>query len=169
MVYRNDIDALEARIVALDAELEERTHERDEVGKLLADARARAHVMSVLADRMAGGPQRRRRRLTVAASALALVAGLVTYGATRPDPADEIARSIDRFGKFTSEMCQCNDATCAKHVSDELTRWAEDMAKHAPAKPPTFDAKSQQQMTELAKRYADCMIKVMGTGDPARP
>ena len=44
MTYRNDLDALAARHDALEAEVAEKTRERDRVGDLLADAKARAKL-----------------------------------------------------------------------------------------------------------------------------
>lgn len=44
MTYRNDLDALAARHDALEAEVAEKTRERDRVSDLLADAKARAKL-----------------------------------------------------------------------------------------------------------------------------
>ena len=44
MSYRDDVDALAARHAALEAEVTERTRERDRAGELLRDARARAKL-----------------------------------------------------------------------------------------------------------------------------
>jgi hypothetical protein len=44
MTYRNDLDALAARHDALEAEVAEKTRERDRVADLLADAKARARL-----------------------------------------------------------------------------------------------------------------------------
>jgi hypothetical protein len=44
MSYRNDLDALAARHDALEAEVAEKTRERDRVSDLLADAKARAKL-----------------------------------------------------------------------------------------------------------------------------
>lgn len=62
MAYRGDVEALEARVAALSADLAQRVRERDEAAQLLAEARARAHAEAYLADLDAGGPARRRRK-----------------------------------------------------------------------------------------------------------
>lgn len=163
MAYRDDVQALEARHAALSADLVARVRERDEVARLLADARVHADAEAYIADLESGGPARRRRkRLQLAAltTGIALAFGAVI--AMRAKPEDHRAEdSLRAFDKFTDEMCACKDAACANHVSEDMTRWADSMqADWKPA--PKFDDAQMKRATDLAKRMGDCMVKAMG-------
>ncbi len=83
MVYRNDVDALAARHRELEAELQRRIRERDDVAHMLAEARDRDAEERRVADLLADGPRRRRRRRwRIAVIALALV-GIAIGGVLR--------------------------------------------------------------------------------------
>ncbi len=166
MAYRNDVDALEARYQALEADLAERTKARDEAAQLLAEARERARVDAVLADIASGGPARRRRKHALIAGAVmlgALAAGGIGYRiATRGD--NKIEAAVAQFELFTDAMCTCSTRQCADAVSNQMTRWATDMSKDW-TPPPKLDDAVMKHMTDLAKRMSDCMTAVMTVKD----
>src|SRR5512143_1788028 len=134
MAYRNDLEALLARHAALEAEVVERVRARDEVARLLAEARALEEAERQLEDLAAGGPARRRRHRTLmvtAMTALTLVAGSVGYRLAQPRR-DRLAEAMTQMSLFTDEMCGCSTTACAEKVSDAMTKWGIEMAKEAP-------------------------------------
>ena len=166
MAYRDDVQALEARVAALSADLAVRVRERDEVARLLDDARARAHAEAYIADLDSGGPARRRRkRLRIAALTAGLamiIGGLLAYRARSHE--DRFEAAMQTFERFTGDMCQCKDAACAKHVSDDMTTWAMAMEKEWQP-PPRLDEAQTKRATEIGTRMADCMVKAMSAGE----
>jgi hypothetical protein len=170
MAYRDDVQALQARVDALSADLATRVRERDEAARMLAEARARADAEAFLADLASGGPARRRRkRLRIAAIAAGfamIVGGLLAYRAW-PRHEHRLEAAMRTFERFTTEMCQCKDTACATHVSDDMTRWATAMQKDWQP-PPKLDDAQIKRATELGQRMADCMTKAMTAGDAAQ-
>lgn len=163
MAYRGDVEALEARVAALTADLAERVRERDETARMLEEARARAHADAVIADLESGGPARRRRkRLRIAAMSAGiamLVGGLLAYRA-RSHRVDRFEAAMHTFEQFTDEMCQCKDSACAQHISDDMTRWATAMEKEWKP-PPKLDEMQTKRATAVGQRMAECMVKAM--------
>lgn len=162
MAYRDDVEALEARFAALSADLAARERERDEVARLLEEARGRAHAEAYIADLESGGPVRRRRkrvRIAAMTAGLAmLVGGLLAYRGQRTD--HRFDEAIRGFERFTGEMCQCKDSACAIRVSDDLTRWGTAIQKDwEPA--PKLDEAQMKRATALGTRLADCMTRAM--------
>jgi hypothetical protein len=162
MAYRSDLEALLARHVALEAEVAERTRARDEVARLLADARALAEAERQQADRAVGGPARRRRRRTLIAAtvtAFALVAGAVGYRLAQPRR-DRSAELITQMSLFSDEICGCSNVGCVQQVSDAMTKWAMAMAKEPPSQP-KLDEATMKRATEIASRMSTCMTNAM--------
>ncbi|HEY0484595.1 MAG TPA: hypothetical protein VGD37_44050 [Kofleriaceae bacterium] len=160
MVYRSDIEALEARYRALDAELAERTRARDEAAQLLAEARARARDDVRMADLAAGGPARRRRwRRSAAMAVLAalVVMGIVGQRTASHQRAAGVQRMLDRYGELADKICACADRACVDKVTEELTSWAAQLSHdHLSAR---LDEPTLHRATEVARRMSDCMIK----------
>jgi hypothetical protein len=167
MAYRGDVEALEARVAALTADLAVRVRERDEVARLLDEARARAGAEAYFADLASGGPARRRRRrlriAAITASVAMIVGGLFAYRARSHH--DRYETAMRAFEKFTGEMCQCRDSVCAMKVSDELTRWGTAMQKEWQP-PPKFDEAQLKRATALGTRLGECMTKAMNSAAP---
>lgn len=165
MAYRNDVEALEARLAALDGEVAEQTRARDEAAALLAEARARAEMSGLAADWAAGGPmQRRRRRFRIAAgvalcSALcvALTAGIIRHHGT-PNRGDQM---LLQFAMFTGEMCACRDKTCVETTSNNMTQWSMQLANES--QPPKIDDGTMKVAIQLGERMARCMSTATGT------
>lgn len=170
MAYRGDVEALEARVAALTADLAVRVRERDETARMLEEARARAHAEAFIADLESGGPARRRRKrlriATMTAGIAMIVGGLLAYRA-RSHPVDRFEAAMHTFDQFTGEMCQCKDAACAMHVSDDMTRWATSMQKEWEP-PPKLDEAQMKRATEMGQRMGECMTKAMAAADPAQ-
>jgi hypothetical protein len=163
MAYRGDLEALEARVAALSADLAERERERDEAARMLEEARARASAEAFIADLESGGPARRRRkRLQIAAMIAGLVmivGGLVAYR-VRSHHDDRFEQAMQRFEQFTGEMCQCKDSACVTHVSDDMTRWSTAMQKDWQPTPKLDDAQIKRA-TAVGERMVSCWSKAM--------
>ncbi len=161
MAYRSDVDALEARVKHLSAELAERERERDEAARMLAEARAKEQADQLAADYAAGGPQRRRRRrLTIAAAAAAtLIAGLFAWRIAhrRHDSTERVLRRLDQFA---DQMCACPDAACMQHVSEAMASWA--IAMEREGVPEHLDDATMKRAEAIAERVTKCTQKAMG-------
>src|SRR5687767_4997654 len=141
MAYRNDVDALEARLKDLDAQLGDRTRERDEVASLLAEARAVASAERYVAE----APQRRQRRRVIVIAMLGVLGVMIgVFVALRSarTKQDDLNLTMAKFRAFADQMCRCVDAACAQKVSDDLTAWSVEMSKRH-NEPPKL---SEQQM-----------------------
>jgi hypothetical protein len=166
MVYRSDVEALEARVRAAEADLAKRTRARDELAHLLAEARERANQERVQIDAAMGGPARRRLYALLAGGILmlAVIAGAVLH--RRYARGNEMAETIHRYSRFADDMCQCRDATCAQHNLDEMTKWATTAVRDRPP-PPKIDEASVKRMEKIARRLAECTMKAMAAGSDA--
>src|SRR5215471_3102514 len=125
MVYRDDVAALEARHRALEAELAERTRERDAVACLLAEAKAREeHENRLLAETMAGATRRRRQHVAIGAAiaAAVMVVGGAEYRASHRSD-DRMAELVARYAMFTDEICRCADVACTMRTTEKMTVW----------------------------------------------
>lgn len=62
--------------------------------------------------------------------------------------------------QFTDDMCACKDTQCAQEVSDEMTRWTQEMSRTGKlsTKPSEADAKEFQA---LGTRMGECMQRAM--------
>ncbi|MBL0219104.1 MAG: hypothetical protein IPQ07_35195 [Myxococcales bacterium] len=170
MAYRNDVDALEARLVAIQGELDDATRQRDIAAHLLEEARARAAAEGLAADWAAGGPQRRRRRrarILIATVGFALVGGLVTYRVTRDRGAGDQREVLERFATFTDQMCTCHDKACADQVMGSMTTWSMKMAREQSQAPMELDAATRERMSKLVEHFGECMVTAMGPPEPA--
>jgi hypothetical protein len=153
--YRNDIDALEARHAALEAEVADRTRARDEAARMLDEARGRAAVE--LREREA--PLRRQRAIAI--MIFLAVGSIMTYGVVKRLTRETAShKAIRVMQEYTDQMCACFDKKCADHVNEDFTWWATEMAKESR----TDDLPSPedtQKVEKIMTRYADCMTKLM--------
>src|SRR5688572_4631261 len=160
MVYRDDVEALEARHAALEAEVAERARARDEAARLLAEARAHREAERQLADLASGGPtRRRRRRILIAAvvGALALVGVGVAYRLARSER-DHFEQAIAQFSRFADQMCSCSNDACTRQVSDAMAKWGSEMAKDREAQAEIDDAQKERALA-IARKMGECMAK----------
>jgi len=167
MVYRNDVDALEARLATVQAELDAKTRARDEAAAMLTEARARDRADRIAADWAAGGPRRRRnnRILIAVTAAMAITAGTAAIIKISHHGPSQFDRAMVQFDQFTDEMCACKDKQCLDHVNDAMSKWAAEMAKNAE---PIQDMTNEQRdaATKIAERMAKCMTEVMSRDVP---
>lgn len=161
MAYRNDVDALEARHRALEAELAERTRERDDVARMLSEARAREIEDAARIDAATGGPARRRRRRILLAATLVAMGMIAGFGyRAHHHRCDRNTRAMERFRALADEMCRCSDTSCATRVGDRMSSWASQAAPDAP-RPSRLDEATARRMTEIARRYTRCLTRAM--------
>jgi len=171
MAYRNDVDALEARYRAVQAEVDEKTRARDDVARMLEEARARERNDELYRDFASGGPQRRRRRRIRIGVTLAAVVTIAMGGVFvmrhhhGPDRKAQIFREMERF---TDQLCQCHDMQCVQGVSDEMTRWSQQVTKEI-GNPPKLSDAEMKRATTIAERMAKCMQQAMSTSPPYAP
>ena len=169
MAYRNDVDALEARLAAVQRDLDATTRDRDETARMLGDARDRVRNDDLAADYAAGGPQRRsRRRATYIASAalLAAVGGFATYKLTRPSAGQQFEKLYAQFVGFETAMCKCTEKTCADAVMDGVNKWGQATAKETPEPPAQPTEEQIKRMTTVAEHFGQCMTKAMRPPEP---
>jgi hypothetical protein len=73
------------------------------------------------------------------------------------------ATSMAKMEEFANKMCACNDVTCANGVSDEMTRWSQEMAGKQKRSPKMTKA-DLERATAIGTRMGGCMQKAMGIG-----
>jgi hypothetical protein len=75
------------------------------------------------------------------------------------------ASAMAAMTKFRDQMCMCKDSACAQKVSDDMTKWGQDMAKDN-RDPPRFTDEDTKKFTEIGETMGLCMQKAMGGGTP---
>jgi len=161
MAYRNEIDALQARLAMLEVDLGERTLERDEVARMLAEARERARRE----DHEARAPIRRRRRwiFAVVAAGLLALGGIASLFVMRSRPHRlDIDGAIDELQRFSDQMCACKeyDRACGKGVSDAMTKWGQAVEKEYPNHDyPRPTDEQMKRITGIAETLGKCMSR----------
>lgn len=164
MAYRNDVDALEARLSAVQRDLDAATRDRDETARMLDEARDRVRNDDLAADYAAGGPQRRSRRRALiigATAALATIGGFATYKLTRPSAGAQFEQIYTQFVGFETAMCKCTDKVCADAVMDGMNKWGQALAKEQPQHPTQPTEEQMKRMTTVAEHFGQCMTKAM--------
>jgi hypothetical protein len=68
--------------------------------------------------------------------------------------------AMAKMNEFADKMCACKDTHCAQGVSDEMTKWAQDMAKNE-QEPPKMSDEDQKKAVEIGTRMGDCMQNAM--------
>lgn len=171
--YRNDLEALEARHAALEAEVADKVRRRDEAARMLEEARAQQRAANIAADFAAGGPARRQRQMV--AVVLGSIAFLIALGAVMrvihrgDDRARRMERVMTQFERYTDEICACKDKDCATAVTDRMTKWAGEIAKDMTPDDAKPDAAAMERMTKVGQRMSDCMTKAMMMDPSMRP
>lgn len=165
--YRSDLEALEARHAALEAEVADRVQQRDEAARMLAEARARERDAEIAADHASGGPARRKAfvvSVALGAVAFAAMVGAVSRVKSRPDAREvRMARVMVQFEKFTNEACACTTGECITALSERMSKWGSEVSKDADMHERP-DEKTMKRAQALGERMGECMSKVM-TGD----
>jgi hypothetical protein len=168
--YRSNLEALEARHAALEAEVADRVQQRDEAARMLDEARSRQRDADVAADLASGGPDRRRRRSFVLVFAgLAIVAAFIGMARVRSTSIERerfYARVMLQFEKHTTDACACKDTACITALNDRMTAWGNDVMREMDNQPLFFDEQKLKRSQELGERLASCMTKAMTTSTP---
>jgi hypothetical protein len=63
--------------------------------------------------------------------------------------------AVGKYTEFKDAMCKCKDADCAKKVTDDMSKWGQEMAKKEGDKKP--DAK---EVAEMAKKMQPIMAEL---------
>lgn len=151
VIYRSDITALEARLRALNDELAQRTSERDEVARLLRDARACDSALRWLDERPAR--QRRRCRLALAAFLTVTLAAVGSLTHRSHPPQQTFEKTLQQSAVLADQACGCTDEECARRVSDELHEQSVEIVERG-----AYRVKPTAQQMALAKQLGDRMI-----------
>jgi hypothetical protein len=79
-----------------------------------------------------------------------------------PAPQTPIQEAMAKMREFSDKMCACKDSPCAQAVSDEMTKWAQEMANQT--EPVKMTEEDQKAATEIGARMGECMQKAMSAG-----
>jgi hypothetical protein len=162
MAYRSDIEALETRLAALEADVADKARERDELAQMLAEARHAEWLAHQQSPETRARKRRRAITVLVAATLGLAVGAAAIYGAQRAHR-DTFAEAYAMMSLFTEEMCVCRTGACVEEVSNQMTRWAQAMAREASSQRDTPDEAEVQQFAELGRRMSECMDRAMTT------
>lgn len=80
-----------------------------------------------------------------------------------PTPAQ---RAMAKMEELAGKMCACKEAECAKSVSNEMTRWSQEMANEVKNEPVKMSEEDMKRATEIGTRMGECMQKAMEAGGP---
>jgi hypothetical protein len=176
MAYRDDLAALEARKAAAEAELVEKTRARDELVRLVDEARylARADAAFVGTKHESKRGARRRRLgwLAVAASLVAAVGGLAAYRLSPraiPGPGEE---AFAQMAAYERAMCACAELEaprsfeCGRQVADNMTKGRIELAPEIPGLQ-ELDDKQRKCATAIRESMAIRITRAMA--QPAAP
>jgi len=72
-------------------------------------------------------------------------------------------KAMKAMGEFKDKMCACKDTKCVQAVSDEMTKWSQDMTKDN-QEPPKFTDEDTKRATAIGEQMGKCMQAAMGTG-----
>lgn len=73
--------------------------------------------------------------------------------------------ALDKMQAFTDQMCQCKDAPCAQQVSENVTKWAEEMSKQY-KEPPKMSEADQERASKIGERMGKCMQDAIAASTP---
>jgi hypothetical protein len=166
MVFRNDVEALRSRVRALDAEVIERTRERNEVTQMLQEAQGRGLDPAAPCDLVPRGRPRPRRelaRLAVVIFVLALSGSALGDCLANHERSARNARAerkVERFSALVDEICRCTDTACVARMSSGFATWSADLVA-GDLSSSKLDPESVQRVIELRARMRTCMIAGM--------
>ena len=169
--YRSDLEALEARHAALEAEVNDRVRQRDEAARMLEEVRARQRAADLAADFARGEPGRRRRRtLVMMLTGLAVVAAFIGMARVRSKENERerfYARVMVQFEKFTNDACACTTSECITALNERMSKWGSEITREMDMyEPQQPDESAMKRAQELGERMGACMTKAMATPTP---
>jgi hypothetical protein len=86
---------------------------------------------------------------------------LASFGCKKKGGAGE---AMAKMEDFKNKMCACkeHDTKCAQGVTDEMTKWSQEMAKNAgDKKPDDVSPEDAKKMADITKAMGDCSMKAM--------
>lgn len=86
--------------------------------------------------------------------------------ATAPLLTNSWSHVMKRMAQFKDQMCACKDATCAQQVSDDITKWSQEMTR-AQREQPEMTEEDTKQAADIGEQMGKCMMSAMGAGQPA--
>jgi hypothetical protein len=84
-----------------------------------------------------------------------------------PREQDRIAVVMTKLIEFADDMCACTDRACADGVTQEITRWSQEMAQEPEDVQPTDQ--QVEEMTRGMERLTKCMTTAMSVAGPPPP
>lgn len=161
MAYRDDVAALEARLAALTIDAAVRVRERDEVARLLAEARARTDAV----------PQSRSRRdrtgfpTAFVIAGLAAAIGVAAGSLSESKPSPDTGVALAHLEQLANEMCGCVTRSCAERVDDEVAQWSSGIAATWRAHLDTADS---ERAADLDSRLTTCRNLTQSPGPQSK-
>ncbi|HTL34445.1 MAG TPA: hypothetical protein VL326_15060, partial [Kofleriaceae bacterium] len=73
--------------------------------------------------------------------------------------------ALKKMGELADKMCACKDAKCAQDVSDEMTKWGQEMSKEM-KDPPKMSEADTEKAQAIGMRMGECMTKAMQADVP---
>jgi len=78
------------------------------------------------------------------------------------------AEAMAAMTKFKDKMCGCKEPKCAQDVSDEMTKWAQEMSKST-EEPPKMTEDDQKRAAAIGEEMGKCMQVAMSVETPGAP
>jgi hypothetical protein len=75
--------------------------------------------------------------------------------------------ALAKLDEFADDMCACVDRTCVDGVTQEITRWSQEMKDEYKDLKPTDEETAQA--TRSMERLSKCMTAAMSAGPPLTP
>jgi hypothetical protein len=82
-----------------------------------------------------------------------------------PQPGSPWQGITAKFGDFTHQMCACRDSACAQKVSDDMVKWASELARQN-ERTRAETPEQQKQLAALAEEMTKCMSAAMTAPTP---
>lgn len=83
-----------------------------------------------------------------------LATGLASFHKSRASAA------MSAMESFKDKMCRCKSMRCAQDVSDEMTKWSQEMSKNQ-REPPRMSEADQRRAAHLGEEMGKCMQAAM--------
>src|SRR5215470_10495487 len=78
-----------------------------------------------------------------------------------PEPGS-LDDTIAKMSEFRDQMCACSDKACADLVTDDMTKWAQQMAKSAGSlKQPKLSDAQMKDMQQVTEEFTKCAVKAL--------
>lgn len=75
----------------------------------------------------------------------------------------QAGRALEAMERFRDQLCACKDPACVQRVSDEMTRWSQEMSR-TQRNPPKMSDQDVERATAIGEKMGQCMQAAMGAG-----